>query len=124
MTYLSRNIKLKMLYKFANNPLRYLIGIAFLAWCLPLQAQWSGSVDLLGGFGGLQGSIANDYAPMYHGLLQGGFHLNYKTDYFSWNTSINGKWEPNTTDQIRFDFNGNKISALYKYNTKNLLPAI
>lgn len=123
MTCLSRNIKLKMLHKIANNPFRYLLGIAFLAWCLPLRAQWSGSVDLMGGFGGLQGNIANNYDPMYHGLLQGEFQLHYKTDFFSWNTSINGKWEPNTTDKVRFDFNDNKISALYKYNTTNPLTS-
>lgn len=63
MTCLSRKIKFMMLHKIANKPLRYLLGIALLAWCIPLRAQWSGSVDLLGGFGGLQGSIANDYAP-------------------------------------------------------------
>ena len=51
MICLSRNIKLMMLHKIANNPLRYLLGIALLAWCIPLRAQWSGSVDLLGGFG-------------------------------------------------------------------------
>ena len=69
MTCLSRKIKFMMLHKIANKPLRYLLGIALLAWCIPLRAQWSGSVDLLGGFGGLQGNIANGYAPMYHGLL-------------------------------------------------------
>ena len=34
----------------------------------------------------------------FHGLVKGTFMLNYKTEKFNWTTTLNGNWEPNTTD--------------------------
>ena len=45
--------------------------LVFLIGCLPLRAQWSGGLDIAGGLGGMEGSVVNDDAPMFHGLLDG-----------------------------------------------------
>ena len=54
----------------------FLTCLVFLMGCLPLQAQWSGGLDVAGGLGGMEGSVVNDDAPMFHGLLDGVFRLN------------------------------------------------
>lgn len=87
---------------------------AFLLCCVPLRAQWSGNVELSGGLGGMEGSIVNDYAPMYHGLSQGVFRLNYDTGKFKWNTVVEGKYEPNTTDNARMSYKNGKMAIVYK----------
>ena len=73
--------------------LRFFVCFALLLCCAPLHAQWSGSIDFAGGLGGMEGSVVNDYAPMYHGLLDGALRLNYQTKNFKWNTVINGRWD-------------------------------
>lgn len=47
---------------------------------VPLRAQWSGSLDLSGGLGGIEGSPITENKPLFHGLAQGTFQLDYKTE--------------------------------------------
>ena len=68
--------------------------LVFLSCSVPLRAQWSGGVDLSAGFGGMRSDEVNDEVPMFHGLTQGVFLLNYKSDQFTWNNRVEGKWEP------------------------------
>ena len=83
----------------------FLTCLVFLLSCVPLRAQWSGSVDVAaGGLGGMESSVVNDEAPMFHGLLDGAFRLNYNTDKFSWTAKVYGSWEPNTTDNARLQY--------------------
>lgn len=95
----------------------WFLGLALLLCSLPLRAQWSGSVDFSAGLGGMEGSIVSDDKPMFHGLTQGVFQLNYKTDKFRWSTKVDGKWEPKTTDNARFSYKNEKVGLVYKAAT-------
>ena len=95
----------------------FLTCLIFLLSYVPLRAQWSGSVDVAGGLGGMEGSVVNDDAPMFHGLLNGAFRLNYNTDKFSWTTRVYGRWEPNTTDNARLQYKNEEVSIVYKAAT-------
>lgn len=95
----------------------WFLGLALLLCSLPLRAQWSGSVDFSAGLGGMEGSIVSDDKPMFHGLTQGVFQLNYKTDKFRWSTKVDGKWEPKTTDNTRFSYKKEKVGLVYKAAT-------
>jgi hypothetical protein len=88
--------------------------LALSLWGIPVLAQWSGSADLSGGLGGMSGSIASDDKPMFHGLVKGTFMLNYKTEKFNWTTTLNGNWEPNTTDNSRLAFKNERLGIVYK----------
>ena len=90
------------------------LGLALLLCSLPLRAQWCGSVDLSVGLGGMEGSLVNDEEPMMHGLTQGVFQLNYKTEKFRWGTRLEGKWEPNTTDNSRLSYKTERVGIVYK----------
>jgi len=96
---------------------RLFLGLALLLCSLPLRAQWSGNVDLSAGLGGMTGSIVSDDKPMFHGLTQGTFQLNCKTDHFRWSTRVDGKWEPKTTDNTRFAYKKEKVGIVYKAAT-------
>jgi hypothetical protein len=65
----------------------------------------------------MEGSIVSDDKPMFHGLTQGVFQLNYKTDKFRWSTKVDGKWEPKTTDNARFSYKNEKVGLVYKAAT-------
>ena len=93
------------------------LGLALLLCSLPSRAQWSGSVDLSAGLGGMEGSIVSDNTPMFHGLAQGVFQLNYKTDKFRWSTKVDGKWEPKTTDNARMSYKNERVGVVYKAAT-------
>ena len=80
----------------------------------PLRAQWSGGVDLSAGFGGMKSEEVNQEAPMFHGLTQGVFLLNYKTDKFSWTNRVDGKWEPKTTENTRIAYKNEQLGIVYK----------
>ena len=90
------------------------VGFFLLFCCAPLRAQWSGSADLSAGISGIEGSFITDGAPMFHGLAQGVFKLNYKTGKFSWNTTVEGKWEPKTTDNARLAYKDERLNITYK----------
>lgn len=91
--------------------------LILLLLAIPARAQWSGSAELSAGLGGMEGSLVNDNEPMFHGFAQGAFLLNYKTDKFSWKTTLNGKWEPKTTDNVRASFKKEKLGVVYKAAT-------
>ena len=91
--------------------------LVFLIGCLPLRAQWSGGLDIAGGLGGMEGSVVNDDAPMFHGLLDGAFRLNYNSDKFCWSAKVYGSWEPNTTDNARLQYKDEQVSIVYKAAT-------
>ena len=95
----------------------WFLGLALLLCSLPLRAQWSGSVDFSAGLGGMEGSLVSDDKPMFHGLTQGVFQLNYKTEKFRWSTKVDGKWEPKTTDNARFSYKNEKVGLVYKAAT-------
>ena len=95
----------------------FFICFVLLLSCAPLWAQWSGSVDIAGGLGGMEGSVVNDDAPMFHGLLQGAFRLNYNTEKFSWTARVYESWEPNTTDNARLQYKNEQVSIVYKAAT-------
>jgi len=65
----------------------------------------------------MEGSVVNDDAPMFHGLLQGAFRLNYNTDKFSWTARVYESWEPNTTDNARLQYKNEQVSIVYKAAT-------
>lgn len=102
---------------------RKLLSVALLLCCVPLRAQWSGSVDLSGGIGGMEGSVISDDKPMYHGLAEGTFLLKYKTEKFSWTTTVKGKWEPKTTDNSRMAYKSEKLGIVYKAATTKPLTS-
>lgn len=92
----------------------HFLMLALLLCCVPLRAQWSGNVDLSAGLGGISGSIITDDKPMIHGLTEGKFQLNYKKEKFSWITTVDGKWEPKTTDNTRMAYKNEKLNITYK----------
>ena len=95
----------------------FLTCLVFLLGCLPLQAQWSGGLDVAGGLGGMEGSVVNDDAPMFHGLLDGVFRLNYNSDKFCWSAKVYGSWEPNTTDNASLQYKNEQVNIVYKAAT-------
>lgn len=101
------------------------ICFALSLWGIPLSAQWSGSVDLSGGLGGISGSIASDDKPMIHGLAKGAFQLNYRTEKFSCSTTFTGSWEPKTTDNSLLTYKNERIGIVYKAaSTKPLATSL
>ena len=103
----------------------FFISLLLLLCTLPLSAQWSGSVDFSTGLGGMEGSFISDYQPMLHGLAQGTFQLNYKTEKFRWSTKVDGKWEPNTTDNTSLSYKTERASLVHKAaTTKPLTTSI
>ena len=102
-----------------------ILCLALLLCCVPLRAQWTGNVDLSAGLGGMEGSLISDDEPMLHGLMQGKFQLNYKKEKFSWITTVDGKWEPKTTDNGRMAYKNGKLNITYKAaSTKPLSTSI
>ena len=101
---------MRKLYGFA-------LGCALLLCCPSAHAQWSGSADMSGGLGWMEGSLVTDEKPMFHSLAHGVFKLNYKTEKFSWLTKVEGKWEPNTTDNTRIAAKNKRLDITYKAAT-------
>lgn len=92
---------------------------------LPMKAQWSGSLDLSGGLGGMHGNIVTDDEPIFHGLAQGVFLLNYRSDKFIWSTRLDAKWEPTTTDNVTVSYKNEKLAITYKAaNTEPITTGI
>lgn len=93
---------------------RLFIFLLLCLCCVPLRAQWSGSADLSGGLGGMEGNPLIEDKPMFHGLVKGVFQLNYKTEKFSCITKVDGKWEPKTTDNGRISYKKERVGVVYK----------
>ena len=100
-----------------------ILVLAFLLCCIPLRAQWTGSVDLSAGLGGMEGSVISDEKPMFHGITQGLFRLDYRKEKFSWSTTVNGKWEPKVTDNTRMAYKNEKLNITYKAASTKPLSA-
>ena len=85
-----------------------------------LQAQWSGGLELSGGYGWLNKAeemageeSGEDVGPeedpdepgrqdfMPHALAQAGFRLRYMSPKWTWNTTVDSRWEPKVTDTRR-----------------------
>ena len=92
----------------------FFICLALLLCSVSLRAQWSGSMDVLGGLGGTEGNSIIEDKPMLHGLVQGVCKLDYKKDQFNWHTTLNGKWEPKTTENTRVFYKNEELGVVYK----------
>ena len=78
----------------------------------PLQAQWSGHMDVTTGLGGMTGNDELGVGLLGHLLTQGNVSLRYQTEKFSWNTTVGGRWEPKSSDNSRLDFNRDQPDEL------------
>ena len=101
----------------------FLIVCFLMLGAAPLRAQWSGSLELKSGIGGMKGSLVSEDEPMYHIVSQGLFHLEYKTDKFEWKTEASSKWEKNTTDNARISYKNENLGIVYKMATTEPLSA-
>ena len=72
---------------------------------LPLQAQWSGSVNFATGLGGMTGDKETGIGYLGHLLLDGDASVKYQTDKFMWKAVVSGKWEPRSNDNTRLNLN-------------------
>ena len=92
---------------------------------LPLLAQWSGSADVSAGLGGMTGDKQTRIGYLGHALTQGSVNLRYKTDKFSWSTTVNGRWEPKSTDNTRLNMipdQRDKVDLELVYKTVKTRP--
>ena len=78
----------------------------------PLRAQWSGSADLATGLGGMTGNKDLNIGFLGHLLTQGNASVRYQSDQFTWNASVNGKWEPKSSDNSRLNFHAEAADRL------------
>ena len=75
-----------------------------------LRAQWSGNVETSGGLGmmkGMRGEILpkeGDY--LYHWMVQGSAKLKYKLPAFTWESILDGSYEPNDKDYFNATLEG------------------
>ena len=67
----------------------------------PLRAQWSGSIDLAGGYGIMPPSEEDDTDRLDHGLVQGSVKLKYKHPSLVWSAVLDGRWEPKDSETRR-----------------------
>lgn len=74
------------------------LSLALLLCSVPMRAQWSGSVDLAGGLGVMEGNEITDDEPMYHGL-----EYEYKHNRFFTRTTVSFTSVENEIDQTWAD---------------------
>lgn len=68
--------------------------------CLPLSAQWSGGLDVSGGYGFMSSRYEDD-SSLSHLLTKARVDLNYRNAKFRWNTTLDGSFEDKETDSFR-----------------------
>ena len=112
----------------------YVLLSALFVCFTPARAQWYGSLDIYGGIGALPGNgITMDKDKyMFRGLAGGEVIIGKRTDSFTWKTTINGKFEPKTTDNVRFQAtnlsNDNStaetIGLVYKVSSQKPVKAL
>jgi len=108
--------------------------ILFLFLLLPAgraSAQWSGSVDAVGGFGAvksLRGELWEEEGlpkAIFHSLGQGSVRINYKAPTFQWTSLLEGRVEKVSTDNFHLtafvtdeqdEENGFDLKAIVKMN--------
>ena len=78
--------------------------LALLLSVAPLKAQWSGSVDGMGGFGATKSLRAQFWEDedkyLTHFLGQGKVSVNYDRPRFHWGSSLEGRYESKLTDNF------------------------
>ena len=75
-----------------------LLGL-LLCSVFPGRAQWTGSVDLSGGYGFMRS--ADEETFLSRGLGKGTFHLGYKKQGFQWSNTLNAGFENLSTEVAR-----------------------
>ena len=80
-----------------------LLSLLFFVAAPALRAQWSGRVDFSTGLGGMMGNREYQIGNLGHLLTQGDFTLRYRTDKFTWTNTLNGSWEPKSSDNSRMN---------------------
>ena len=103
----------------------YILALTLLLAALPLWAQWSGSADFSSGLGGMNGDREREIGFLGHVLTQGDFALTFQSEKFKWSTSVNGKWEPKSSDNSRMNFSIGDQDALaldVVYKTVKAMP--
>ena len=80
--------------------IRLTVVFSCLLLAMPLHAQWSGKLDLSGGFGYMPPRTEDDFNLLRY-LGQTGFELKYKSPAFQWNTSVGGSYEKREDDSYR-----------------------
>ena len=78
---------------------RILLPCLLLLSCVTAKAQWSGSVDMSGGYGGVMS--VDEETRLQHWLGGGTFRLAYKTPKFQWNTTLGSSYERVSTEVER-----------------------
>ena len=81
------------------------MALMLLSAALPLKAQWSGRANFSTGLGGMMGREDLGIGFLGHVVTQGDVSLLYKTDKFSWNTTVGGSWESKSSDNSRLNMN-------------------
>lgn len=71
---------------------------------LPLHAQWSGGVDVAGGYGWMPQQEESMDPRLDRHLGQAGARLTYKTPVLLWETALNASYEHKDTDGSQFLF--------------------
>lgn len=92
---------------------KWFISFAFLLLAVPVRAQWSGHLDLSGGYGLMPAREAEERERLDHGLIQLNGRIQYKNPQWTWKTTLDGKWEPKGTDSERAA-SKNDIEAVVK----------
>lgn len=106
--------------------------LALLLSVAPLKAQWSGSVDGMGGFGATKSLRAQFWEDedkyLTHFLGQGKVSVNYDRPRFHWGSSLEGRYESKLTDNFHLTAaergeNGEDFEArtIVKMNTEKPL---
>ena len=81
--------------------LRFILPCCLLLMAATARAQWSGSVDLAGGFGMVPYNEEINREARHHGLVQGTFKVSHKNPKWIWSASLDGRWEPKDYDTQR-----------------------
>lgn len=112
----------------------YVLLSALFVCFAPARAQWYGSLDVYGGFGALPGNgiTMEENKYMVHALAGGEVIFGKRTDSFTWKTTINGKFEPKTTDNARFQASNvskdkstaEKMGLVYKTSVQKPVKAL
>lgn len=78
---------------------RILLSLLLLTCAATAWAQWSGSVELSGGYGRL--TSTDKSTRLHHWLGNGTFRLGYKNAAFQWNTTLGASYEDLTSEDFR-----------------------
>ena len=104
------------------------LALLLLLGALPLQAQWSGSVEGLGGFGWLPQRDEEMDSPLRHARGQLGAQVSFKKPTLVWTANVNGIYTFKETDTFRASFTGLidednplKTDFLMKFNSGNTM---